>query len=401
MQSVEESEKQQLSSLLQNDKRPIEPRIRKKKKKFREALFANEVPSIVGDGWKLKPLEFEKKTDVKGLSKHVAEFYMTQNAIIEHYLSLEDESPKEEVDSDPFLVRALITASFCANVVLFGVKIVAYAISLSYTMLSIVLDSFLDIASGSILFLASRAIRNPKNVHNFPSGRGRLEPLAIIVFASVMFTATVEVIIESAKSLTGTPTVEDLSATVFIIIGCTIVTKILLFVACTIVGKRFNSASLGALAQDHRNDVVSNALGTAFLLIARYWLWWMDATGAIIISLYIMITWARTGWQHVDMLSGKTADAAFISRITYLCWNHDQRIRAIDTVRAFHLSFGYQVEVDIVLDADMKLREAHDIGESLQVKIEALEDVDRAHVHLDFETEHEPEHRKKSTIVHP
>ena len=50
------------------------------------------------------------------------------------------------------------------------------------------------------------------------------------------------------------------------------------------------------------------------------------------------------------------------------------------------------VEVDIVLPADMPLREAHDIGESLQMKLEKLEDVERAFVHLDYEYAHKPEH---------
>ena len=66
---------------------------------------------------------------------------------------------------------------------------------------------------------------------------------------------------------------------------------------------------------------------------------------------------------------------------------------AIDTVRAFHLSFGFLVEVDIVLPEDMLLHEAHDIGEALQIKLEALPDVERAFVHLDYEVTHAPEHR--------
>ena len=36
----------------------------------------------------------------------------------------------------------------------------------------------------------------------------------------------------------------------------------------------------------------------------------------------------------------------------------------------------------------MPLYEAHDIGESLQHKLELLTEVDRAHVHLDFEIDH-------------
>ena len=48
--------------------------------------------------------------------------------------------------------------------------------------------------------------------------------------------------------------------------------------------------------------------------------------------------------------------------------------------------------MDIVLAEEMKLKCAHDIGESLQNRIEEMEDVERAFVHIDFETSHFPEH---------
>ena len=49
-------------------------------------------------------------------------------------------------------------------------------------------------------------------------------------------------------------------------------------------------------------------------------------------------------------------------------------------------------QVDIELPEDQPLREAHEIGESLQIKIEELPEVERAFVHLDTECEHKPEH---------
>ena len=44
----------------------------------------------------------------------------------------------------------------------------------------------------------------------------------------------------------------------------------------------------------------------------------------------------------------------------------------------------------------MNLCQAHDIGESLQLKIEHLTEVERAFVHLDYECEHSPfsEHKQ-------
>lgn len=53
------------------------------------------------------------------------------------------------------------------------------------------------------------------------------------------------------------------------------------------------------------------------------------------------------------------------------------------------------VEVDIVLPPEMLLHEAHDIGEALQHKLEMLPEVERAHVHLDYETDHGPEDEHK------
>jgi divalent metal cation (Fe/Co/Zn/Cd) transporter len=52
-------------------------------------------------------------------------------------------------------------------------------------------------------------------------------------------------------------------------------------------------------------------------------------------------------------------------------------ILKIDTVRAFYFGSSYLVEVDIVLPEDMLLKQAHDIGEALQTKIEDLPEVER------------------------
>jgi divalent metal cation (Fe/Co/Zn/Cd) transporter len=55
----------------------------------------------------------------------------------------------------------------------------------------------------------------------------------------------------------------------------------------------------------------------------------------------------------------------------------------------------YFAEVDIVLPGEMPLQHAHDIGESLQDKLESLPEIERAFVHLDYEVTHRPEHAYK------
>jgi divalent metal cation (Fe/Co/Zn/Cd) transporter len=48
------------------------------------------------------------------------------------------------------------------------------------------------------------------------------------------------------------------------------------------------------------------------------------------------------------------------------------------------------VEIDIVMDANAPLWKAHDISQQLQDKIEVLPNVERAFVHVDYETSHTP-----------
>ena len=56
----------------------------------------------------------------------------------------------------------------------------------------------------------------------------------------------------------------------------------------------------------------------------------------------------------------------------------------MDTVRAYHMGERLFVEVHIVLDPETQLFIAHDVGESLEAKIEQIEEVERCFVHLDF-----------------
>jgi divalent metal cation (Fe/Co/Zn/Cd) transporter len=95
-------------------------------------------------------------------------------------------------------------------------------------------------------------------------------------------------------------------------------------------------------------------------------------------------------------LLGKSASPTVLQTLTYVARNHHPDVLAIDTVRAYHYGYNYLVELDIVLPRDMPLHEAHDIGESLQNKLEALDKVERAFVHLDYETSHSPEHKPSS-----
>ncbi|KAF2321285.1 hypothetical protein GH714_038498 [Hevea brasiliensis] len=183
-----------------------------------------------------------------------------------------------------------------------------------------------------------------------------------------MATLGLQIILESVRTLLSDENEFDLTKeqerwVVGIMLSVTLV-KLLLMVYC----RSFTNEIVKAYAQDHFFDVVTNIIGLIAALLANYMEDWMDPVGAIILLQIIC------------------------KKLTYLCWNHHKAVRHIDTVRAYTFGSHYFVEVDIVLPASMPLQEAHDIGESLQVKLELLPEIERAFVHLDYEYTHKPEH---------
>jgi len=275
--------------------------------------------------------------------------------------------------------------------ILFAAKVYASVRSGSLAIIASTLDSLLDLLSGFILWFTAFSMQTP-NPYRYPIGKKRMQPLGILVFASVMATLGLQIILESMRTLASNDSKFHLSRdqemwVIGIMLSVTIV-KLLLCLYC----RTFTNEIVKAYALDHFFDVITNIIGLIAVLLANYFSDWMDPVGAIILALYTIRTWSLTVLENVNSLVGRAAAPEYLQKLTYLCWNHHKSIRHIDTVRAYTFGFHYFVEVDIVLPADMPLQEAHDIGESLQEKLELVPNIERAFVHLDYEFCHKPEH---------
>ena len=271
------------------------------------------------------------------------------------------------------------------NTLLLFLKLAATIQSGSLAVLSSLIDSALDLFSGVIIGISSYLIKRYDRFH-YPIGRNRLEPVAIIITAAVMGTATLQIITSAIDNIANGSINPNINIFSGVIIGITIILKGSLYILC----RQVNNPSVQALAVDHRNDVIANLATLAFGLIGTYVHPVVDPVGAILLSFYIIFNWIVVGYEQLKNLVGHTADRRFLSKLTWIAANHDHRIESVDTIRAYTFGVNYLVEVDVQLPPDMPLKEAHDIGESLQQKVESLDEVERAFVHLDFETLHSP-----------
>ncbi|CAA7408479.1 unnamed protein product [Spirodela intermedia] len=369
-----------------------------------------------GDGWRLNVGDFQvpdrpknpplaARVFLKASSKHrkISKFYKKQEDIVKGFREMDsvnqtgcmpDAPTEDDLKQLAKSERLAILISNVSNLVLFAAKVYASIESKSLAVIASTLDSLLDLLSGFILWFTSHAMRNP-NQYNYPIGKNRMQPVGIIVFSSVMATLGFQILLESGRQLvTQSHSLLDAAKEkwmIGIMVSATVV-KFVLMVYC----RSFENQIVRAYAQDHFFDVITNSVGLVTAVLAVRYYWWMDPVGAIMIALYTINTWAKTVMENVWSLVGRSAPPEFLTMLTYLIWNHHMEIRHIDTVRAYTFGSHYFVEVDIVLPGTMPLSQAHDIGETLQEKLELLQQVERAFVHVDFEFTHRPEHKPRS-----
>jgi len=296
-------------------------------------------------------------------------------------------------------------ASLACNMVLFSFKIYISIASRSLAVMASAIDSMLDLVSQTIIYYALRGTRKVDE-EKYPVGRSRLEPIGIIVCASLMGITAIQLVWESTRVLIrGTIEGED-PATLIPIVGhstlvmlsSAIAIKMVLFAVCNKL--RDESDSMMVLAEDHRNDILSNSMALISSYLANRYvnIWWLDPIGGIVIALYICIMWISVAQEQAGMLEGVAAEPEFLEEVRAWSNNFHEKMYA-DVVRGYHFGKRYLVEVEVVLPGSMTVLDAHDISLELQKKIESHDRVERAFVHVDYQTRDENEHKQSYYIT--
>ncbi|KAI4934097.1 hypothetical protein J4E86_011479 [Alternaria arbusti] len=320
--------------------------------------------------------------------RHMKKFYTRQNALIDQFLQSGDEerlAALDMVENGP-KVRFAVNASFIVNFCLFIIQMYAAISTGSLSLFATAADAFMDLVSSVVMLITSRMAARP-SVYKYPVGRTRIETIGIIMFCCLMTTVAIQLIIESGRSLAGGATEsEELHIIPIAFVATAIFCKGSLCVYCFIY-RRYPAVHVFFI--DHRNDIVVNAFGLAMSIVGSRVVWYVDPIGAILIGLLILVSWAANAFDHVWLLVGKSAPKDYISKLIYMVVTHDDRIQRVDTCRAYHAGQNYYVEVDIVMDEGLPLKVTHDVSQTLQRKLEGLADVERAYVHVDYESEHD------------
>ncbi|CAM8895541.1 unnamed protein product [Rhodiola kirilowii] len=383
------------------DKPPPPPLSRGHSVNSLRAGFVSRLPDKVLSG--LADAESPFHLDLsrtRDLSSGEKEYYERQFATLKSFeevdaLDTSENIYLEDLDEQVQQEWAMKISNY-ANMSLLALKIYATVMSGSLAIAASTLDSLLDLMAGGILWFTHLSMKNI-NIYKYPIGKLRVQPVGIIVFAAIMATLGFQVLFLAVEQLIKGGSTDGMSKSELIwlssIMGTASVVKLALWLYCRTSG----SDIVRAYAKDHYFDVITNVVGLIAALLGHGIAWWIDPAGAIVLAVYTITNWSGTVLENAVSLVGQSAPPEVLQKLTYLVIRHPE-VKRVDTVRAYTFGVLYFVEVDIELPEDLPLKEAHAIGETLQIKIESLPEVERAFVHLDFECDHKPEHTVLSRL---
>jgi ferrous-iron efflux pump FieF len=265
------------------------------------------------------------------------------------------------------LLRIATTASVGVASVLVLVKLIAWLLTDSISLLSTLIDSLLDVAASTLTLIAVRhSIEPPDREHRF--GHGKAEPLAALGQATFITGSAIFLLIEAGgRLLDPQPVVRPslgIAVMIFSVVATFVLTRFQAFVV-----KRTGSLAVGADSLHYLGDLLTNgAVIVAILLVTKFGWVLADPLFAIAIAAYIVKTAFAIARGALDMLMDRELPDADRARIKTIALGqagvialHDLRTRV-----AGPTSF---IQMHVEMDGNMKLRDAHAIADGVEAAL--------------------------------
>jgi cation diffusion facilitator family transporter len=274
------------------------------------------------------------------------------------------------------LKQRLSRIAVIISITLLGLKLWAWSVSHSLAILSDTLNSLLDVFSYTTVAFSMR-IQDQAPDASHPFGHRRAEPLASMLIAIVAALLGFNLAKDGVLALIA-PSETTLTPTAVYIMVIAIAAKIGLVIAYDKAWKITASPAIYASMVDSRNDILMSCAALFGFLYGGIW----DASAALIIGLWVMWSGVRIGLDNMDYLMGKTASTEYIDKLRRIALSVPGVLGTND-IRAHYVGDQLHVELHAEVSAEIGIVDGHLIEVALRDRLEALDEVGHAFIHLD------------------
>ncbi|MBQ9494124.1 MAG: cation transporter [Treponema sp.] len=282
--------------------------------------------------------------------------------------------------------RIIRTAGYIAlfgNLVLATVKLILANIAGSLAVTGDGIDSLTDVAIASMTLVVSHIITRPGDKKH-PWGYGRTETTATMALSFVIFFAGSQVVVSSIRQLVLHTYQNEVSFYAIVAALISIAGKSLLAISQYVLGKKSNSPMIQANAQNMKGDILLSAGVLLGIAVARFLHKPIfDPLTALLVGTWVIKNAIEIfSDTNTELMDGNTNEEMYrrmfdaVRSVQGVSHPHRARIRKIAS--------RWDIDLDIEVDANMTVYEAHEIANNVEKAVHAaISDIYDIMVHIE------------------
>lgn len=278
------------------------------------------------------------------------------------------------------LVNLAGRAAVVAASLLIIVKLIAWIMTGSTSILAALTDSLMDVTTSIINLLAIRiALQPADDEHRF--GHGKAESLAGLAQAAFISGSAIFLMFNGISALVNNRQIVATDVGIAVMLFSVLVTFSLVLFQSYIV-KKTGSMAIKADSLHYRTDIALNGAVLLALILAGLGWNWADGVFAMAVSIYILHGAWAIGMQSIDALMDKQLPQSEEQQIAQMAYSIEG-VRGIHDLRTRQSGSTKFIQLHLELDDEQSLFEAHNKADRLEALLEKVFPQADILIHLD------------------
>ena len=256
------------------------------------------------------------------------------------------------------------------NILLFAGKFFAGTLSGSIAITADAFNNLSDAGSSVVTLLGFRlAGRKPDPEH--PFGHGRMEYISGLVVSALILLMGVE-LAKSSWAKIRQPEPVEFSIVAVVILLCSILVKVYMFVYNRSIGKKINSAAMVATGIDSLSDTISTAAVLLAMLVGHWTNLMIDGWVGMLVALFILYSACRAAMETLNPLLGQPPEREFVEKIEELVLSHED-VRGIHDMVVHDYGPGrLMISLHAEVPSSGDILEIHDMIDGIESELRAV-----------------------------
>jgi cation diffusion facilitator family transporter len=246
------------------------------------------------------------------------------------------------------------------------------------------INSTSDVVYYFVISFFVRAAEKPADDEH-PYGHTQYESVGALVISAFVITTAVTIFWNSIDTLVqllqGKSNFTGSSLLALWVALGTVLTKIVLYIVTSRIGKRTHNETVVALASDHRNDILAAGAAALGIFLGRLGYLWVDPLAGAVVAFFILRTGLsilrETTANLMDTVPGQSLNDQIRDLVLSV-----QGVKDVDHVLAHRFGQSYVINLTVSVDGSISVQSGDQIANLVENKImENIDDVRAVHVY--------------------